>query len=176
MAFFVVFLNTQKISKNQQLARKFGEIVVIALLSNLIIPLYLSNLIVEKCDSRHRELAMPIINAITEYKADNGIYPAELRLLVPKHISDIPVPSCFLVYHPIIWKLTQPDFLRSVDYDLMMKLGKLQKLNYYILNSDWEEDGIHYEEHYLYVLKFNLNEFQRYNLLTQMWEENIYDY
>jgi hypothetical protein len=176
VAFFVVFASTPIIFRNQQTAQQFSVVVVIALLFNLIIPIYLSDWIMNKCDSDHRELAVPIINAVNEYKVDNNEYPTDLNLLIPKYISDIPVPSCFLVYHPFISKLTQPDFLRSVDYELMMKLSKLQKIDYYVVNNEWDEDGVHYEEYYLYVLKFNLNKFQRYNILTKTWETIPDDY
>jgi len=175
IAFFVVFWSTPKIYKRQQSAYWFSAVVVIALLLNLFVPAYLSGWIERECDSRHQEQATPIIRALNEYKIENGVYPTSLHQLTPEYISEIPIPSCFSLYRPLVPKLTQTEFLRSVNYKLMMELIKLKKIDYYVVTSEWYEDGVHYEEYYLYVLMFDLNHTQRYNFLTKTWENNLFD-
>ena len=146
------------------------------LLINLIFPAILARIFINGCDNEHKEGAKPLINAIFEYKADNGHFPQDLSFLFPSYLAEIPDPVCLSIYHPFVSQLTSAKLLRSFDYSLMMKMIRLKKIDYSLLDCSVEEDGVYYEEYYLLVTTFDLRNEQRYNFSRDYWQTVPFSY
>lgn len=153
--------------KNSRLPKSF---LLTILLSNLLVPIMLASWVVKECDDKHRQLATSLINAMAEFKADTGLYPNNLEMLIPDYVTEIPAPTCFSVYRPFASKITNPNLLRTIEYPLMIKMIRIEKTDYYLVDCSIEEDGTLEEEYYLVVLTFDFKNKQRYSFSQGFWQ------
>ena len=79
--------------------------------------------------------AEPLIIALEEYKADNGVYPAKLKELVPEYLHRVPQPSWRFLYRYGGW-----DWGNRQQYELeYMIQGTADDYNcYYSIKKKWE--------------------------------------
>ena len=140
----------------------------------LFLPPYAAFSIESYCSDEHRILAKRIIDAVNQYKISENKLPDDIAMLIPTHLTEIPSPKCFSVYQPFVPALTETDFLRSMDYWVMMDLIKLKKLDYHLKKCEWVEDDVYSVDLYLLVPTIDLDGKDRYNFSSNSWERIPY--
>ncbi len=72
----------------------------------------------DEMDKRNRVSGEQIVRALEQYREDNSVYPAELKLLQPAHLKEVPLMR---------WR--EQDSGRPFGYEVMED-GKRFKLSY----------------------------------------------
>jgi hypothetical protein len=158
------------VSANQ----KILAVISIAYLTALLFPSYVATSVKTYCSNEHRLAATKIIEAVNRYKVSEVKMPESIDLLVPAYLTKIPSPKCFAIYHPFVPVLTNTDFLRSMDYWVMMDLIKLKRLDYYLKKCEWIEDDVYSLDLFLIVPRMELDGKDRYDFSSNSWERIPY--
>jgi hypothetical protein len=92
--FLLVYRKKSESNSNAGLT-KIALISVTFILLLILSPL-ISILLESGCDALHRRQALPLINAVEQYKSENNEFPINSQTIVPNYLKEMPGAVCLL--------------------------------------------------------------------------------